>query len=48
MPKRASTSYVSLRRWSVADARAVLEGQARSGLSMREFAEREGLDEQQA
>ena len=46
MPKRASASYVSLRRWSVADARSVLEAQARSGLSMREFAEREGVDEQ--
>ena len=46
MPKRASPSYVSPRRWSVADARSVLEAQARSGLSIRRFAEREGLDEQ--
>lgn len=46
MPKRTFTSYVSQGRWSVADARSVLEAQARTGLSMREFAEREGLDEQ--
>jgi len=46
MPKRMSTSYVSPRRWNVADARSVLEAQARSGLSMRAFAQRENLDEQ--
>ncbi len=46
MPKRTFTSYVSQGRWSVADARSVLEAQAHTGLSMREFAEREGLDEQ--
>ena len=46
MPKGVPTSYLSPRRWSAADARLVLEAQARSGLSMRGFAEREGLDEQ--
>jgi hypothetical protein len=46
MPKRVPTSYVSPRRWSAADARLVLEAQARSGLSVRGFAEQQGLDEQ--
>ena len=32
------------RRWSIADARAVLTEQTASGLSMGAFAEREGID----
>ena len=46
MPKRQSVSYTSQRRWTTADARAALDAQARSGLSVQAFAAREGLDAQ--
>lgn len=38
MPKKRSSP------WSIADARAVFVEQAASGLSLREFARREGID----
>jgi len=44
MPRAKShTSTTKRQRWTRAQARAVLEKQASSGLSVREFAEREGL-----
>lgn len=44
MPK--SPSYRTRRRWTAADARMALSALERSGLSLSEFAAREGLDVQ--
>ena len=46
VPKRLPFSYKGRRRWTVVDARAVLEALSRSGMSMSVFAQREGLDVQ--
>jgi hypothetical protein len=45
MPKFSPKSYTK-RRWTSEDARAALDAQARSGLSPRSFAQREGIDPQ--
>jgi transposase-like protein len=39
-------SYLGCRRWRVADARAVLDAQVASGLSVCQFARQQGLDPQ--
>jgi transposase len=47
MPKSSPTrSYCTSRRWTEEEARAALAALAASGLSIREFASREGLDTQ--
>lgn len=46
MPKLSASSYRDALRWTPAQAHAALDAQARSGLSLREFARREGLDVQ--
>jgi transposase len=47
MPKSSPTrSYRTSRRWTEEEARAALAALAASGLSIREFASREGLDPQ--
>lgn len=45
MPKPLP-SYLAHRRWTEVEGRAALEALARSKLSLREFAAREGLDPQ--
>jgi len=44
--RRTSALPSSKRRWTPEDARAVLARLEASGLALREFAEREGLDRQ--
>ena len=47
MPKpRPPAAYSTRRRWTMAEARAALEACTASGLSVRAFALREGLDVQ--
>jgi transposase-like protein len=47
MPKaRQAAPYLTRRRWTIDEARAALEAQSASGLSVRAFAQREGLDAQ--
>jgi transposase-like protein len=50
MPRSSAHSLIahvaSKRRWTVDDARSILEGVTASGLTVREFAEREGVDPQ--
>ena len=46
MPKRVPALYSIRRRWTVAEARAVVDAHTRSGLSARAFAAREGIHEQ--
>jgi transposase-like protein len=43
---RAGFAYTSCRRWTEKEARAALAAQSTSGLSVRAFAQREGLDAQ--
>jgi transposase-like protein len=43
---RSSSTYLIHRRWTAEDAREALAAQARSGLTLRAFAAREGLDAQ--
>ena len=43
---RSAPQLISRRRWREADARAVLQRLATSGLSLTEFAEREGISRQ--
>lgn len=45
-PRAAATPASPRRRWKVADARSALAALARSGLSLDEFADREGLQVQ--
>lgn len=42
----ASRSWSKSRRWSEKEARAALDAHSQSGLSVAEFADREGLDAQ--
>ena len=46
MPKQAAALFRSHRRWTAEDARSALAALDRSGLSIREFAVREGIDPQ--
>jgi transposase-like protein len=47
IPARSLVARLSLkRRWTVDDARSVLQRLTGSGLTVREFAEREGVDPQ--
>jgi transposase-like protein len=46
MPKPPAVPFADRRRWTAADARAVLETLAESGLSLPAFARHEGLDPQ--
>jgi hypothetical protein len=46
MPKSSDPRSSPRRRWKEAEARAVLDALARSGLSARAFARREGLKEE--
>lgn len=47
LARRRTSDLLSLkRRWTLEDARAVLARLEASGLALREFAEREGLDRQ--
>jgi hypothetical protein len=43
---RSSPTYLTCRRWTVDEAKDALAAQERSGLSLRAFATREGLDVQ--
>jgi transposase-like protein len=43
---RQAAPYLTRRRWTIDEARAALEAQSASGLSVRAFALREGLDAQ--
>ena len=43
---RSSSTYLIHRRWTAEDAQEALAAQARSGLTLRAFAAREGLDAQ--
>ena len=43
---RSSSTYLIHRRWTAKDAQEALAAQARSGLTLRAFAAREGLDAQ--
>ena len=43
---RSSSTYLARRRWTVDDAKEALAAQEQSGLTMRAFATREGLDTQ--
>lgn len=46
MPRMSPISHTKRKRWTEEDARAALDAQARSGLTLRAFARREGLDPQ--
>ena len=46
LARRRTSDLFSSKRWTPADARAVLVRLEASGLALREFAEREGLDRQ--
>ena len=43
---RSSSTYLAHRRWTVDDAKEALAAQEQSGLTLRAFATREGLDTQ--
>ena len=43
---RSSSTYLAHRRWTVDDAKEALAAQEQSGLTLRAFATREGLDAQ--
>lgn len=44
--KRSSSTYRARRRWTVAEAKEALAAQKQSGLTLRAFATREGLQPQ--
>jgi transposase-like protein len=46
LTRLVSSSLVSRRRWTAEDARTILDRVDASGLSLREFAAREGVDSQ--
>jgi transposase-like protein len=46
MPRISPISHTKRKRWTEEQARAVLDAQARSRMSLRAFARREGLDPQ--
>lgn len=46
MPRMSPISHTKHKRWTEEQARAVLDAQARSGMTLRAFARREGLDPQ--
>jgi hypothetical protein len=47
MPKAGQpVAYRTSRRWTIEEARSAIEAHKASGLSMRAFAQREGLDAQ--
>lgn len=46
MARISPISHTKRKRWTEEQARAVLDAQARSGMTLRAFARREGLDPQ--